>query len=182
MIALWLSVCKVTITVVKVWDQGHLNHHAPLFPLPLDMTRQYKTMQTQLESRIQFLEAQVRRLQSELGKHSLTNSNTMTNAYQPRKGIKTWNKVRYTIALHYVQMRLLFASLTYTHSGSKLNTTSQLIENASPSDSTQQMLQCVTAERDRLQKEKEEEVATLNGKLHAMEKSYEAVLQVCGVW
>ena len=62
-----------------------------------------------------------------------------------------------------------------------LNTTSQLIENASPSDSTQQMLQCVTAERDRLQKEKEEEVATLNGKLHAMEKSYEAVLQVCVV-
>ena len=41
------------------------------------------------------------------------------------------------------------------------------------------MLQCVTAERDRLQKEKEEEVATLNGKLHAMEKSYEAILQVC---
>ena len=62
-----------------------------------------------------------------------------------------------------------------------LNTTSQLIKNASPSDSTQQMLQCVTAERDRLQKEKEEEVATLNGKLHAMEKSYEAVLQVCVV-
>ena len=106
----------------------------------------------------------------------------MTNAYQARKGIKTWNKVRYTIAIHYIHMRLLFASLTYTHSGSKLNTTSQFIENASPSDSTQQMLQCVTAERDRLQKEKEEEVATLNGKLHAMEKSYEAVLQVCGVW
>ena len=63
-----------------------------------------------------------------------------------------------------------------------LNTTSQLTENPFPSDSTQQMLQCVTAERDRLQKEKEEEVATLNGKLHAMEKSYEAVLQVCGVW
>ena len=63
-----------------------------------------------------------------------------------------------------------------------LNTASQLIEDASPSDSTQQMLQRVTAERDRLQKEKEEEVATLNGKLHAMEKSYEAVLQVCGVW
>ena len=41
------------------------------------------------------------------------------------------------------------------------------------------MLQHVTAERDRLQKEKEEEVATLNGKLHAMEKSYEAILQVC---
>ena len=61
-------------------------------------------MQTQLESRIQFLEAQVRRLQSELGKHLLTNSNTMTNAYPARKGIKTWNKVRYTIAtcIHYV--------------------------------------------------------------------------------
>lgn len=43
------------------------------------------------------------------------------------------------------------------------------------------MLQRVTAERDRLQKEKEEEVATLNGKLHAMEKSYEAILQVCVV-
>ena len=41
------------------------------------------------------------------------------------------------------------------------------------------MLQRVTEERDRLQKEKEEEVATLNGKLHAMEKSYEAILQVC---
>ena len=43
------------------------------------------------------------------------------------------------------------------------------------------MLQRVTEERDRLQKEKEEEVATLNGKLHAMEKSYEAILQVCVV-
>ena len=43
------------------------------------------------------------------------------------------------------------------------------------------MLQCVTAERDRLQKEKEEEVATLNGKLHDMEKSYETILQVCVV-
>jgi len=33
------------------------------------MTRQYKTMQTQLESRIQFLESQVRKLQSELSKY-----------------------------------------------------------------------------------------------------------------
>lgn len=41
------------------------------------------------------------------------------------------------------------------------------------------MLQRVTEERDCLQKEKEEEVATLNGKLHAMEKSYETILQVC---
>jgi len=80
--------------------------------LSYDMTRQYKTMQTQLESRIQFLESQVRKLQSEL------------------KG-------------------------------------------------AQQELICVTAERDRLKREKEEEVASLNGKLHTMEKSYEAILQVC---
>ena len=75
----------------------------------------------------------------------------------------------------------LVPNFNYTRSGSKLNITAQFIEDASPSDSTQQMLQCVTAERDRLKKEKEEEVATLNGKLHAMEKSYEAVLQVCVV-
>ena len=33
----------------------------------VDLTRQYKTMQTQHESRIEFLESQVRRLQHELG-------------------------------------------------------------------------------------------------------------------
>ena len=34
----------------------------------------------------------------------------------------------------------------------------------------------MTEERDRIQKEKEEQVATLNGKLHIMEKSYEAII------
>jgi len=45
------------------------------------------------------------------------------------------------------------------------------------SEGAQQELICVTAERDRLKREKEEEVASLNGKLHTMEKSYEAILQ-----
>ena len=31
------------------------------------MARQYKTMQTQMEARIDFLESQVKRLQTELG-------------------------------------------------------------------------------------------------------------------
>ena len=34
---------------------------------PKDLTRQYKTMQAQLESKVEFLEAQVRRLQKTLG-------------------------------------------------------------------------------------------------------------------
>ena len=45
-------------------------------------------------------------------------------------------------------------------------------------DGTRQSLFRVSQERDRLQREKEEEVATLNTKLHAMERSYEAILQV----
>ena len=36
----------------------------------------------------------------------------------------------------------------------------------------------VSEERDQLQRKKEEEVASLNGKLEAMERSYEAILQV----
>ena len=34
-----------------------------------DLTRQYKTMQSQLEGKVEFLEAQVRRLKKTLGKH-----------------------------------------------------------------------------------------------------------------
>lgn len=33
-----------------------------------DLTRQYKTMQTQMEGKIDFLESQVKKLQAELGK------------------------------------------------------------------------------------------------------------------
>lgn len=40
-----------------------------------DLTRQYKTMQTQLEGKVEYLEAQVRRLQKALGEliHQKTN-------------------------------------------------------------------------------------------------------------
>ena len=38
--------------------------------LSYDLTRQYKTMQAQLESRIEFLESHVKRLQTNLGEYS----------------------------------------------------------------------------------------------------------------
>ena len=37
----------------------------------------------------------------------------------------------------------------------------------------------VQRERDKLKREKEEEVSALHSKLHVMEKSYDAILQVC---
>ena len=37
----------------------------------------------------------------------------------------------------------------------------------------------VQRERDKLKREKEEEVTALHSKLHVMEKSYDAILQVC---
>ena len=37
----------------------------------------------------------------------------------------------------------------------------------------------VQRERDVLKREKEEEVSALHSKLHVMEKSYDAILQVC---
>lgn len=43
-------------------------------------------------------------------------------------------------------------------------------------DNTKIELAKVTAERDKIQSEKEEQVANLNGKLHTMEKSYEAII------
>ena len=36
-----------------------------------DLTRQYKTMQSQLDGKVEFLEAQVRRLQKTLGKREV---------------------------------------------------------------------------------------------------------------
>ena len=39
-------------------------------------------------------------------------------------------------------------------------------------------LERVRWERDELRREKEEEVAALDSKLHAMERSYDAILQV----
>ena len=39
-------------------------------------------------------------------------------------------------------------------------------------------LERVRCERDELRREKEEEVAALDSKLHAMERSYDAILQV----
>ena len=49
------------------------------------------------------------------------------------------------------------------------------------SDKTQANLEKVTRERDQLRREKEEEVMALNSKLHTMERSYEAILQVYGI-
>ena len=45
-------------------------------------------------------------------------------------------------------------------------------------DGTRLKLLQVTEERDRLLKEKEEEATVFNSKLQAMERSYEAILQV----
>ena len=47
-----------------------------------------------------------------------------------------------------------------------------------PSESTRLQLTEVSEERDQLRREKEEEVASLNVKLEATERSYEAILQV----
>ena len=55
---------------------------------------------------------------------------------------------------------------------------SKFTEMILPSESTRLQLVEVSEERDRLRREKEEEVATLNGKLEATERSYEAILQV----
>ena len=43
---------------------GHVNSN----PSSTDLARQYKTMQAQMEARIDLLESQVRKLQAELGK------------------------------------------------------------------------------------------------------------------
>ena len=49
---------------------------------------------------------------------------------------------------------------------------------ASTSDDTKSKLAQATEEKERLQKEKMDEVSALTSKLHSMEKSYEAILQV----
>ena len=45
-------------------------------------------------------------------------------------------------------------------------------------EETKQELAQVTAEKERLEKEKEEEIVALNNKLHVMDKSYEGIIQV----
>ena len=55
---LYLTISSIFCSLCMI----HTSYHQ------LDLTRQYKTMQAQLENRLEFLEAQVRRLQKTLGK------------------------------------------------------------------------------------------------------------------
>lgn len=57
---LWSVHCSVKLT-----NDFQLSHC-----LLVDLTRQYKTMQTQMEGRIDHLESQVKKLQAELGTHA----------------------------------------------------------------------------------------------------------------
>ena len=45
-------------------------------------------------------------------------------------------------------------------------------------DETESELVEVRRERDKLRRQKEEEVSSLNARLHAMERSYDAILEV----
>ena len=54
----------------------------------------------------------------------------------------------------------------------------EVANNYLPSEETVEELKKVRQERDELRRDKEEEVAALNAKLHAMERTYETILQV----